>query len=354
MNSSYYVYTTDGVLYNSGIRRPQITYYCPFTGNILSDKTLQTAKQNTIAKKYPSTNHALISVQVGGQKVLYVNLDNSGRSMREGFSLTEGCNDFWGGHRLETICSIVKSIQPDIAFFTDACSTSVSNSPVRAQTDPFSGITHWSEIKRVIARRTSLIFGCEQCNMTDSIQESYGVAMFYHEKHSYQKSVILREDCVLLSPDHKYGGSPAIKVTLRSGESIVCVDFPLDLSGRGFENRNYKAMKSLLELIKRYPDTIVIGSMNIFEGNIEESIRKALDSTYWMIARDSYNYFPAFYEMLPDHGDLPCKTIPYNGRVISHLEKPKDIIGCQEKKKENRDVTFEECISSTNFSLIPQ
>lgn len=291
------VESLDGVMYNTNNPRPKITYYCPLTGDILSKSSVERAIENAVLKRYFTTDHALLSIEVGLYKVLYVSLDNSVRSMKEGLGLTEGFSQSYGGRRLEMICDLVNKIQADIVFFSEAC---------RKCTNSDSSIVYWPQMKRIISRRTGLTFGCEQANNFSIPQMSFGIAMFYGPKLDCE-GIISEQGVQLLPADSSknFFGSGAVAVTLNTGHTVVGVHFPLDFVGKDEENNNYRTTKALIKLLEQYDNAVAIGDMNIVTGNIENCMRKALDSTCWNIARDYQSFFPSFFDIIPDDSRVP-------------------------------------------------
>jgi hypothetical protein len=290
----------DGVMYHLDTQRPNITYYCPSTGDILSDTSFSIAIENAANKKYPATDHTPISIQVGAYKILYVSLDNSVRSMKNEFPLTQSskCDS-----RLDQICNIINKIQPDIVFFSEACRKCVNIG---------SDVVFWSQMKRIIANSTGLIFGCEQANNFSTTQMSFGVAMFYRSTVDY---IIAEQGVQLLHEDANRNcyGSGAVLIRLNTGETVVGVHFPLDFKGAGEDNNNYRATKALIKLLEQYPYAVAIGDMNIVEGNIENCMRSALTNTNWSIARDHYSFLPSFFDNIPNDPRVP--EITTLGRV---------------------------------------
>lgn len=62
-----------------------VKYFCPSTGSPLNNDTYQLAISNAVNKVYPATDHAPIMITVDGMNILYVSLDNSVRSIENGF-----------------------------------------------------------------------------------------------------------------------------------------------------------------------------------------------------------------------------------------------------------------------------
>ena len=67
-------------------------------------------------------------------------------------------------------------------------------------------------------------------------------------------------------------------------------------------SRNYRTIKALIKLLEQYPNANANGDMNVVEGEIELSMKKALSDTPWRIARD---YCTFSHNTLQRAADLP-------------------------------------------------
>jgi hypothetical protein len=97
---------------------------------------------------------------------LYVSLDNSVRANINGFSLV-------ASNRLDRICKLVKTINPDVVFFSEACRKSFEGG-MDVQKNP----VYWMDMRQTIIKITGMVYCCECANNFDEKQMSFGVAMF--------------------------------------------------------------------------------------------------------------------------------------------------------------------------------
>ena len=98
----------DHVLYKG--KKPDVTYYCPISGNIFTNDSIKLLCEQVKEKKYTGTDHTPFSFIVDSVKIAYVSLDNSVKSNSQGFGLVKS-------DRLRQICEIVKKIDADLVFF---------------------------------------------------------------------------------------------------------------------------------------------------------------------------------------------------------------------------------------------
>jgi hypothetical protein len=272
----------DRFLYKS--EKPITRYYCPFTGKNLSCETYKLALEYAKSNKYETTDHAPIELQVDGLRCLYVSLDNSVRANMNGFSLV-------ASGRLDRICNLVKTINPDIVFFSEACRKSFEGS-MDEQKNP----VYWMDMRQTISKFTGMVHCCECTNNFDEKQMSFGVAMF--AKQEVLQHIQSVQACQFLPMDLKNEcyGSGAVVMTTKSGKTVVAVHFPLDFKRKSGDNNNGKALKALIDLLNKYPNSYGFGDMNVIKGNIWNSMSDVINETEWKISEPYYTYIGAFYD----------------------------------------------------------
>jgi hypothetical protein len=91
-------------------------------------------------------------------------------------------------------------------------------------------------------------------------------------------------------------GSGAVVMTTKLGKTVVAVHFPLDFKREGADNNNGKALKALIDLLNKYPNSCGFGDINVIKGNIWNSMVNVINETEWKFSEPYYTYIGAFYD----------------------------------------------------------
>jgi hypothetical protein len=271
----------DHVIYKDKVHdAPIVTYYCPSTGDILSKASYQLAINNAINEIYPATDHTPFSFEIEDSlKVLYVTFDCSIRSENAGHPLWD--------KRLINICKMVKKINADLVFFSEACRKSAN--------------VHWLQMRLKITELTELEYCLESTNNFSKDSMSLGVAMFAKKTALYHLESIQATRLVEVDPSISFWGSGCIVVKTKTGTVLVGCQFPIDLKRTGSDNLTGKAMKSLIALlddcIKSVNDRAYgFGDFNTIEGNMAESVYDVLVKTNWKMTDGIYTFLASYYD----------------------------------------------------------
>jgi hypothetical protein len=286
---------------------PIMSYYCPFTGERLTGKTYELALENTRSSKYETTDHAPIEIEVDGMRYLYVSLDNSVRANMNGFPLV-------ASNRLQNICEMINTINPDVVFFSEACRKSFEGTMQEQK-----NIVHWFEMRQIISWITGMVHCCECANNFDENEMSFGVAVF--AKQTALLNIKSVQGCNFLPMDisNECFGSGAVIVTTKNNTTVVGVHFPLDFKRERENNNNGRAMKALINLLDKYPKAYAFGDMNVIKGNIQNSMDIVLRDNLWKLSDPYYTYIGSFYDYAMDIKDQTYKDQTYKELTIDEI-----------------------------------
>lgn len=312
-DKTYPVSVLDHVLYKHD--KPSITYYCPSTGSVLTADSYKLAINNAIDGKYPGTDHTPFEFTLGSGenalRILYVSLDNSVRANMSKLSLVSS-------GRLNNICNMINEINPDVVFFSEACRKSFGGN-MQEQSNPI----YWIEIRQTITLITKMEYCMESTNNFDSNFMSFGMAMF--SKSTSLSKIRCIQPYNLLPEDKSKEcyGSGCIIMTLKTGEVLVAVHFPLDFKRIGKENNTARALVSLIELLDKYSVAYAMGDMNTVEGTILNSVKEVMhNNKEWKLSADVFTFLPSYCDYLLQEEpmtdlDLSNDEMP---KVMSYLD----------------------------------
>ncbi len=280
----------DNVLHIRAAPSPVVTFFDFLTGEPLDTNNrpnfYRVIIKNAHEKVYPTTDHLITDVEVGGFHFLYVSLDNSARSNANGHPLYK---------RLGAICRVLNQILDSlggkcIVFFSESCRPSFSG-----DVDHKENLTSWISMRRTIEETCDLRFLIEKRNNDDASDMSFGLSVFYTSVTANVIATYFTRN--ILSEGF---GSAAVGIKLITGEMVWGIHFPLDFKGQGTDNLGHKTMVNLQKLMLEYPGSVcAFGDFNTIPGAITETIRQAIQPEFEFVLDHTLTFFGAYYDTVP-------------------------------------------------------
>jgi len=241
-----------------------------------------------VAGTYTTTDHLILSIEVGGVVFIYISLDNSCRSNQAGVPMKERRGGIFG---------IIKHVidqqggAPCVVFTSEGSRPLFTGANVQDDPNPL----YWLEFRNELEEYCGVRFLTERKNNPHVM--AFSVSSFYTPGArpmiaNYTSMDILGEGF----------GCAALLVTLRSGESIMATHFPLDFKRTGTDNYNAIAMKTLQSVMKEHNATHCMGDFNKVPGPIQDCMMAAIEPEFKFMSREDsrmITFFPSYFDALP-------------------------------------------------------